>query len=152
MSGVFASITWVRVVRLVKAPLVAIVDDDDDVREALSDLIVVLGLGCRMFDRAEALLAEYEPGAFDCIVTDVKMPGIDGFELLRRLRKAARSVPVIVVTSDSSPKTLVRALEGGAHACLTKPIEAHVLLGHLQVVLARGGFEADGDGKEGTDG
>lgn len=152
MSGVFASITWVRVVRLVKAPLVAIVDDDDDVREALTDLIVVLGLGCRTFDRAEALLAEHERGAFDCIVTDVKMPGIDGFELLRRLRKSVLSVPVIVVTSDSSPKTHARALEGGAHACLTKPIEAHVLLGHLEAALARSGVSPDGEGKGESDG
>ena len=61
---------FVRVNRLVKAPLVAIVDDDDDMRDALSDLLLVLGLSSRTFDRAEALLAEYQPGVFDCIITD----------------------------------------------------------------------------------
>jgi two-component system, LuxR family, response regulator FixJ len=117
---------------LVKAPLVAIVDDDDDMRDALSDLLLVLGLSSRTFDRAEALLAEYQPGVFDCIITDLRMPGIGGLELLRRLQ---RSVPVIVITSDTSPRTRSQALEDGAHAYLTKPVEDHVLLGHLRSAL-----------------
>jgi len=120
---------------LVKAPLVAIVDDDDGMREALSDLLLVLGLSCRTFDRAETLLAEYEPGIFDCIITDVRMPGISGLDLLRRLRSFGEPVPVIVITSDTDPKTRSQALEGGAHAYLTKPIEDHVLLGHLKSAL-----------------
>ena len=114
---------------MVKAPLVAIVDDDDDMRDALSDLLLVLGLSSRTFDRAEALLAEYQPGLFDCIITDLRMPGIGGLELLRRLK---RSVPVIVITSDTSPRTRSQALEDGAHAYLTKPVEDHVLLDHLR--------------------
>ena len=117
---------------MVKAPLVAIVDDDDDMRDALSDLLLVLGLSSRTFDRAEALLAEYQPGVFDCIITDLRMPGIGGLELLRRLQ---RSVPVIVITSDTSPRTRSQALEDGAHAYLTKPVEDHVLLGHLRSAL-----------------
>ena len=117
---------------MVKAPLVAIVDDDDDMRDALSDLLLVLGLSSRTFDRAEALLAEYRPGLFDCIITDLRMPGIGGLELLRRLQ---RSVPVIVITSDTSPRTRSQALEDGAHAYLTKPVEDHVLLGHLRSAL-----------------
>ena len=127
-----------RVNRLVKAPLVAIVDDDDDMREALSDLLLVLGLSCRTFDRAEALLVEYEPGIFDCIITDVRMPGMSGLDLLRRLRSVDAPVPVIIITSDTDPKTRSQALEGGAHAYLTKPIEDHVLLGHLRSALAGG--------------
>jgi two-component system, LuxR family, response regulator FixJ len=115
--------------------LVAIVDDDDGMREALSDLLLVLGLSCRTFDRAETLLAEYEPGIFDCIITDVRMPGISGLDLLRRLRSFGEPVPVIVITSDTDPKTRSQALEGGAHAYLTKPIEDHVLLGHLKSAL-----------------
>jgi FixJ family two-component response regulator len=115
---------------------VAIVDDDDDVREALSDLVLVLGLDCRTFDRAEALLAEFEPGTFDCIVTDARMPGMNGLQLLQRLRGLDASVPVIVITSDADPTIRSRALEGGAHAHLVKPIEARVLLVHLESALA----------------
>ena len=134
---------------MVKAPLVAVVDDDDDVREALSDLLLVLGLSCRTFDRAEALLAEYEPGVFDCIITDVRMPGISGLDLLRRLRSLDAPVPVIVITSDTNPKTCAQAFEAGAHACLTKPVEDDILLDHLTSALGRDDFLAGG-GKEGA--
>ena len=124
---------------MVKAPLLAIVDDDDDVREALSDLLLVMDLSCRTFARAEALLAEFGPDVFDCVITDVRMPGIGGLDLLRRLRGIDGSVPVIVITSDTSPKTCAQALDCGAHACLTKPLEDHVLLGHIKSALARDG-------------
>jgi two-component system, LuxR family, response regulator FixJ len=122
---------------LVRAPLVAIVDDDEGVRDALSELLLVLDLPCRTFDRAEALLAEYEPGLFDCIITDVRMPGISGLDLLRRLRSFDAPTPVIVITSDTNPKACAQALEAGAHAFLTKPIEDHVLFDHLKSALAR---------------
>jgi FixJ family two-component response regulator len=118
--------------------LVAIVDDDDDIREALSDLLQVLGLSCREFERAEALLAAYDTGLFDCVITDVRMPGISGLDLLRRLRGLGESVPVIIVTSDTDPRTRTAALEAGAHAFLTKPLEHQMLLGHLRSALAGG--------------
>lgn len=122
---------------MIRAPLVAIVDDDEGMREALSDLLLVLDLACRTFDRAEALLAEYEPGRFDCIITDVRMPGISGLDLLRWLRSFDAPTPVIVITSDTNPKVCAQALDAGAHAFLTKPVEDHVLLAHLQSALAR---------------
>ena len=62
-------------------------------------------LSCRPYDRAEALLAEYEPGAIDCVITDVRMSGMSGLELLGLLRRIDDAVPVIVITSDTSPKT-----------------------------------------------
>ena len=135
---------------MLKASLIAIVDDDDDVREALSDLLLVLGLSCRTYDRAEALLAEYEPGVFDCIITDLRMSGMSGLELLRELRRIDGSVPVIVITSDTSAKTRAQALEGGAQACLTKPVADNVLLGHLQSALGRVDLPAGASGRKGT--
>lgn len=125
------------VIRLPKAPLIAIVDDDDDVREALTDLILVLGLSSSTYDRAEAFLAEYTPGVFDCIITDVRMSGMSGLELLRHLRRRGDAIPVIVITSDASPTTRLQALEEGAHSFMTKPVEDTVLLGHLQSALGR---------------
>ena len=125
-----------RITLLVKAPLVAIVDDDEGMREALSDLLLVLDLACRTFDRAEALLAVYEPGLFDCIITDLRMPGLGGLDLLRRLRRFGAPTPVIVVTSDTSPGACARALAAGAHAFLTKPVEGDLLLDRLESALA----------------
>lgn len=118
-----------------KAALVAIVDDSVDVREALSDLLLVSGIECRAFDRAGALLAEFEPGVFDCVITDVRMPEMSGLQLLQRLRNLDASLPVIIITSDTDPMIGMRALQDGAHAHLTKPIEDDVLLRHLESAL-----------------
>ena len=145
MGGEVVSASLVRVTLLVRAPLVAIVDDDEDVRDALSDLLLVLDVACRTFDRAETLLAEYQPGAFDCVITDVRMPGITGLDLLRRLRGLDTPVPVIIVTSDTDPKTRSQALEGGAHAFLTKPLEHNALLRHLRSALARDDLSKGGN-------
>jgi two-component system, LuxR family, response regulator FixJ len=121
-----------RDICLPKTPLVAIVDDDQAVREALCDLLLVLDVACRSFDRAEAFMAEFEPGRFDCLITDVSMPGRSGLELQERLRELGSSMPVIFITADTSPATEARALRGGAYACLTKPVNDEVLFHLLQ--------------------
>ncbi|MCG2626558.1 response regulator [Bradyrhizobium sp. WYCCWR 13023] len=120
-----------------KAPIVAVIDDDEAVREALSDLLLVLGLACRTFDRAEAFMAEYQPDRFDCLITDVSMPGRSGLELQERLRELGSSMPVIVISADTNAATRARALSGGALACLTKPVNDDVLLRHLESALNR---------------
>ncbi len=70
---------------LVRDALIAIVDDDEAMREALCDLLLVLDFACRSFDRAEAFMAEFESARFDCLITDVSMPGRSGLELQERL-------------------------------------------------------------------
>jgi two-component system response regulator FixJ len=137
-----------KVIRLSKAPIVAIIDDDEAVREALSDLLLVLDLSCRTFDRAEAFMAEYVPGRFDCLITDVSMPGHSGLDLLQRLRSIGSSMPVIIITADTNPTTRSRAMKGGAHAYLTKPVSSEALLCHLQSALRHMGSVPDGDGQE----
>jgi FixJ family two-component response regulator len=136
-------------VRSSKPPLVAVVDDDEAVREALSDLLLVMDVACRTFDRAEAFMAEYTPGRFTCLITDVSMPGQSGLELQERLRELSSSMPVIVITADKSPATRARALKGGAQACLTKPVNDEVLLQYLQAALSRAGDVRD-DNRRGT--
>jgi two-component system response regulator FixJ len=135
--------------RLVKTPIVAIVDDDEAVREALSDLLMVMDVACCTFDRAEAFMAEYVPGHFDCLITDVSMPGRSGLELQERLRELGSSMPVIIITADTSPATHERALSGGALVCLTKPVNDAVLFRHLESALNRTGGSRDG-GRRGT--
>ena len=135
-----------------KAPLVAIVDDDEAVREALSDLLMVLDLSCRTFDRAEAFMAEYVPDRFACLMTDLSMPGHSGLDLLQHLRSLGSAMPVIIVTADTNPATRSRAMRGGAHAYLTKPVSSDVLFRHLQSALRRMGSGPDGDGQGPSDG
>ena len=116
-------------------PVIAVVDDDEAIRDALSDLLLVMGYTCHVFDRAEAFLAADAPGRFDCLITDIRMPGIGGLELLQRLKAAGSTMPVITVTSLTDPLIRTRVLESGAHAYLTKPVTVDVLLQSLKTAL-----------------
>ena len=90
-------------------------------------------------------MAEYVPGRFDCLIADVSMPGRSGIDLLQRLRDIGSSVPVIIVTADTNPATLSRAIRAGAYAYLTKPLESEALLRHLQSALGLTGFPSDAE-------
>lgn len=119
-------------------PLIAIVEDDEAVREALAGLLEVTGFRSRCFDRAEAFLSDPAAGGFDCLITDMRMPGIDGLELQRRVRALAPGMPVIFITSVNDPATRKLALKGGAHAYLAKPIADEIILAQLESALAGG--------------
>jgi len=116
-------------------PAIAIVDDDEAVREALWDLLQVEGYSGRTFDSATAFLAAYVPGTFDCLITDVRMPGIDGLEMQQRLRALGSDIPVIIVSSLTDEVTRSQALKGGAIGCLAKPVADEVLLDLLRAAL-----------------
>ena len=116
-------------------PVIAVVDDEEAIRDALSDLLLVMGYTCHVFDRAETFLAADTPDRFDCLITDIRMPGISGLELLQRLKAQGSTMPVIVVTSVTDPLTRGRALAGGAHAYLTKPVTDDVLLQSIKTAL-----------------
>ena len=124
-------------------PVIAVVDDDEAVRDALHELLQVLSITCRTFDRAEAFLTAYELDEFDCVITDLRMPGMGGLELQRKLRALGSSIPVIIVTSASDPLSHSRVMEEGAFACLTKPVSGDVLLDHLRAALTLGDNSGD---------
>lgn len=126
-----------RVPCLSDVPFIAIVDDDDAVREALFDLLQVEGLSARTFANGAALLADEAADTFDCIVTDVRMPKINGLELQRRLRARGSSVPIIFITSSVEDTTRVQALLAGAAAWFTKPVADDALLDALWTALGR---------------
>jgi len=132
---------------LYNPPVIAVVDDEEAIRDALSDLLLVMGYSCQAFDRAEAFLAAHTSNRFDCLITDIRMPGISGLELLERLRAAGSTLPVIVVTSFDDPLIRSRAFESGAHAYLTKPVTDDVLLQSLKTALP--GREISNDDDEG---
>jgi two-component system, LuxR family, response regulator FixJ len=90
-------------------------------------------------------MAEFVPGRFDCLITDVSMPGRSGLELQERLRGLGSSIPVIIITADTSPATRSRALRGGAYAVLTKPVNDSVLFRHVQAALNLSDRSRDGD-------
>jgi FixJ family two-component response regulator len=124
-------------------PVIAVVDDDGAMREALCEFLQVLSMSYRAFDRAEAFLDAYAPGEFDCLVTDLRMPGMGGLELQQKLRALGSSLPVIVVTSAMEPLSRSRAIEGGVVAYLTKPVSQDILRHHL--IAALGGRSDSGE-------
>jgi FixJ family two-component response regulator len=130
---------------LSKVPLIAIVDNDPAMREALRDLLQVAGLSSRIYAGAAAFFDEHAPGRFALVLTDLRMPGTDGIELLRRLRSTGDDLPAIVVTSASDPVTQAQAIDEGALACLPKPVADHILLDLIATVLERDGKRPPGD-------
>ena len=116
-------------------PVIAVVEDDAAMREALSELLEALSLGSVVFGRAEAFLAGLSRGRFDCVITDLHLPGISGLELQRRLKVLGSSIPVIVITSSLDPRSRNRSMEEGAFAYLTKPFSDKALIDHVRAAL-----------------
>jgi FixJ family two-component response regulator len=104
--------------------LVCVVDDDLSLRRALARLLRSAGYVAETFGDAESFLAfEQRPWA-ECLVLDVKMPGMGGIELLQQLREAGVTVPVIVISAMRSDEIQGAALASGAHAFFYKPFDA----------------------------
>lgn len=118
-----------------KTLLVAVVDDDEAIREALCDLMMVTGLGCSTFGSAPAFLNNDASDDFDCLITDVRMPGMSGLDLLERMRSRGSDLPVIVLTSVLDSTARAKAFELGAQAWLTKPVADAALLDQLKKAI-----------------
>ena len=118
-------------------PLIAVVDDDQSVREALENLISSVGFEVRFFASAENFLDSDTPAQTDCAILDVRLPGLSGLELQQRLAVDGQSIPVIVITAQAEDKTQEEAVAAGAIAFLKKPVTEEVLLTALDAALKR---------------
>ena len=119
-----------------KTPVIAIVDDDRSIREALDDLILSCGYQSRLFASAEEYLADQDRASIDCMLVDVKMSGLTGIELQAVLNKQdTLKPPMIFMTSYSDSITRAAAMSGGAFAFLGKPVNLNQLLQCLEQAL-----------------
>lgn len=118
-------------------PVIAVVDDDQAIREAMDDLIKSFGYECCLFASAEEFLNFKSRAAIDCIVVDVKMPGLTGIELQAELNRHGDHPPMIFVTSYEDDRTRNAALSGGAYAFLRKPVNIGKLMGCLESALVK---------------
>lgn len=116
------------------AAVVHVVDDDEAVRDSLRFLLDAAGLAVRTHASAEALLSA-EPTVPGCVLTDVRMPSMDGLELLRRLRAAAIAVPVLVMTGHADVPMAIRAMKAGALDFLEKPFSDDALVAAVRAAL-----------------
>lgn len=115
---------------------IAIVDDDQAIREALDDLVQSCGYHSALFSSAEEFLAYDDWADIDCMLVDVKMPGMSGLELQDELTKASRRPPMIFMTSYKDERTRTTALDGGAFAIFGKPVNIDELIDCLGQALA----------------
>ena len=115
--------------------MIAIVDDDEAMREALFDLLHVEGFRAVTFADAEAFLEQFENRETACLITDIRMPGLDGVDLQRQLRARGSALPVIFVTSDEDEGTRALAMASGATAYFTKPLADAELIKVLTRIL-----------------
>jgi FixJ family two-component response regulator len=120
------------------APLIAIVDDDIAVREALADLLEAFDLERQAFDGSESFLAAHTPGLFSCLITDINLPGLSGLQLLERMGALEPELPVIVISAQTDPCPREKAMRSGALAFFTKPVNDRELHRTLMSALGRG--------------
>jgi two-component system response regulator FixJ len=116
---------------------VCIIDDDDAMRDSLVFLLDTAGIAARAYDSAAAFLGEAPADQPACIVTDVRMPGITGTELLRRLKESGSRTPVIVMTGHGDVALAVEAMKLGAVDFIEKPFADEVLLGAVRSAIER---------------
>src|SRR5882724_8686144 len=133
---------------IAEKPLVAIVDDDVSVRQSARRLIHSLGYRAEAFGSAEEFLDSGQATETSCLILDVRMPGIDGLGLQRRLAGSEPPIPIVFITARASEEEERRALRAGAVAFLRKPVDKEALLRVLGAVLERsasGGGNHDDD-------
>ncbi len=117
-------------------PVIAIVDDDISVRESLESLIRSVGLAVRVFASAEEFLDSNHIGKTDCLILDVRLPGMSGFELHRRLLAGGIEVPVIFITAHGyDDRARSEAASDWTVARLTKPFSEDELLDAVHAAL-----------------
>jgi FixJ family two-component response regulator len=116
--------------------LVAVIDDDDSVRESLPDLLREFGYAVEAFASAEEFLEEDHIDRAKCLILDIALPGMSGPDLQLELRRRALEIPIIYITAQTDETIGPRMLDRGAVACLRKPFSERALLEAL--ATARG--------------
>ncbi|MDH5771935.1 MAG: response regulator [Rhodospirillaceae bacterium] len=115
-----------------KDAVVFVVDDDDAVRESLSWLISSIGFKVETYPSAQDFLDSFSPEKHGCLIVDVRMPGMNGLELQRKLADKATCLPVIVITGHGDVQMAVRAMKDGAFDFVEKPFNDNAIIEHVE--------------------
>jgi FixJ family two-component response regulator len=118
-----------------KRTLISVVDDDESVRESLPDLLGELGFAAREFKSGEAFLASEFVRQTQCLILDIAMPGMSGFDVQRELKLRRYEIPIVFITAHRDEATRTRGLGEGAAACLLKPFSDTALLEAIRTAL-----------------
>jgi two-component system response regulator FixJ len=129
--------------------IVHVIDDDHGVRESMCFLLASEGLAVRAHDSADAFLTKVTSVPTGCVVSDIRMPGTDGIELLRRMKAKGWRVPVIIMTGHADVPLAVEAMKEGAVDFVEKPFDDERLLSTVRAALERGVSAAQQDAETG---
>jgi FixJ family two-component response regulator len=116
-------------------PIIALVDDEEPVRRALKRLMVSAGISVESFASGSEFLESLAERRPDCVVLDLHMPGVSGFDVQARLAQSRDPPPVVVITGQDTPESRQRVMDGGAAACLRKPVIDRVLLDAIAAAI-----------------
>jgi len=113
-----------------RTPVVAVVDDEQPVRRALQRLLHAAGFDVRSFSTGGDFMAHLD--GIDCVILDLHLSGMSGFDVQEALNARGASIPVVVLTGNDTPANRARSLANGARAYLCKPVDDKVLLEALR--------------------
>jgi FixJ family two-component response regulator len=118
------------------SPLIAVVDDEESIRKALMRLMRSVGLNVETFGSGAEFLKSIEARLPDCVVLDLHMPQMNGFNVQAHLAQKCAALPVIIITGHDLPNARERAMAGGASAFLRKPVHDRTLLDAISAATA----------------
>ncbi|WP_298832328.1 response regulator [uncultured Piscinibacter sp.] len=126
-------------------PLIAVVDDERSVRKALERLLRSVGYRVEVFESGREFLGSLRISVPDCIVLDLHLQGMTGYEVQAQMAQEGVRVPVIIITGHDTPESRQRAMGQGAIAYLSKPMDDVLLVGAIASALAasRGASKSD---------
>jgi two-component system response regulator FixJ len=122
---------------------VYVVDDDDAVRDSLEFMLSAAGFAVKTYDSGSAFLAALPRAKSACVITDVRMPGLSGIDLLVRLKELGIGVPVIVMTGHGDVPLAVEAMKIGAADFFEKPFDGDKIVAAVRIALQ--GWRKDAD-------
>ena len=117
---------------------VYIIDDEPAMRDSLNFLLDAAGFEVRLFETASLFLDSLPNLEFGCVVSDVRMPGLDGIELLKRMKSGQSSFPIVIMTGHGDIPLAVEAMKLGAIDFLEKPFEDDRLIGMIEAAIRQG--------------
>jgi FixJ family two-component response regulator len=138
---------------MVEKPLIAVVDDDESIRDTTQDLLDSAGFRSAVFPSAEALLASVPVDAISCVIADMRMPGMSGLALHQKLAASDNPIPTVLMTAHPEESARAQALKAGVLGYLTKPFTPDELLAYIGAAIraGEGGMQpaaSDGDDAE----
>lgn len=131
-------------------PFVHVIDDDEAIRDSLAFLFGTAGFEVATYPSAEAFLAESQGSGVACILSDVRMPGMSGIELLRALKARGSRLPVIMMTGHGDIALAVEAMKAGATDFIEKPFDDKTLLRTVRAAVGEASAHAARDAERGV--